>query len=216
MTELTLRLALLFLPGIICALIVEKLVPTSTWSTARLALYSLVLGLICYLLYALMDAAFICTWPPSLDLLKSLTNNQTLDFEEIFWATATAPFVGFGVSLALNRHWLNRFAKLIGVSNRFGNLDVWARIFASTDMKDSWLVVRDFDHDLSFEGWVSEFSETYDVNELLLRDVRVYQGSTAAFLYAVDSMYLTRTKDELSIEFRRSALQSEPEGKSNA
>jgi len=194
---------------------VEKLVPTSTWSTARLALYSLVLGLVCYLIYALLDAALICKWPPSMDLLKSLTDNNPLDFAEIFWATVTAPFVGLGVSLALNRHWLNRFAKVIGVSNKFGDIDVWARTFNS-DLTDAWVVVRDFDHDLSFEGWVNAFSETYDVNELLLRDVRVYQSSTAAFLYAVDSIYLTRAKDELSIEFRRGEPQSRTGGKANA
>jgi len=215
MTELTLRLALLFLPGIICALLVEKLVPTSVWSTARLALYSLVLGLVCYLLYALLDAAWICKWPPSVDLLKSLTNNSPLDFEEIFWATVTAPFVGLGVSLALNRHWLNRFAKVIGVSTKFGDIDVWARTFNSPDLAGAWVVVRDFDHDLSFEGWVNALSETYDVNELLLRDVRVYQSSTATFLYAVDSMYLTRAKDKLTIEFRRGEPQSNT-GKANA
>src|SRR5258708_809289 len=106
MTELTLRLALLFLPGIICALMVESLVPTSEWSTARLALYSLVLGLVSYLLYAIFDALLILRWPPSVDLLKSLTTDTPLHFEEIFWATMIAPLVGFGVSLALNRHWL--------------------------------------------------------------------------------------------------------------
>src|SRR5271168_5221417 len=118
MTDLTFRLVLLFLPGIICALMVEKLVPTRVWPTARLALYALLLGLICYLLYALMKAGLQRRWPPSIDLLKSLTDSNQLDFEEIFWATATAPFVGLGVSLALNRHWLNRFAKVIGASNK--------------------------------------------------------------------------------------------------
>jgi Family of unknown function (DUF6338) len=216
MTELTLRLALLFLPGIICALLVEKLVPTGVWSTARLALYSLVLGLTCYLFYALVDAVLICKWPPSIDLLKSLTANSPLDFEEIFWATAIAPFVGLGVSLALNRHWINRFAEVIAVSKKFGDLDVWARTFNSPDLTEAWVVVRDFDHDLSFEGWVKAFSDTYEVNELLLINVRVYQSSTAMRLYDVESMYLTRARDNLSIEFRRGEPQTDTGGKANA
>ena len=124
--------------------------------------------------------------------------------------------MGLGVSLALNRHWINRLAKLIGVSKKFGDVDGWARTFNSSDLTDTWVVVRDFDHDLSFEGWVNAFSQTYDVNELLLRDVRVYQSSTATFLYAVESMYLTRAKDKLTIEFRRGEPQSETGGKTNA
>ncbi len=202
MNELTVRLALLFLPGIICALFVEKLVPTRAWSTARLALYALVLGLACYLTYALLDAAFARRWPPTVDLLKSLADNKALDFTEIFLTTAAAPFVGLVVSLTLNGHWLNRLAKTIHVSNKFGEIDVWARTF-NFSVTDAWVVVRDFDHDLAFEGWVNAFAETYDLNELLLRDVRVYQSSTSKFLYEVDSIYVTRPKDNLTIEFRR-------------
>lgn len=89
--------------------------------------------------------------------MKSLTADSPLDFEEIFWATVIAPLVGLGVSLALNRHWINRFAKVIRVSKKFGDIDVWARTFNSPDFTDAWVVVRDFDHDLSFEGWVDAF-----------------------------------------------------------
>ena len=123
-SELTIRLALLFLPGIISALLVEKLVPTSEWSTARLALYSLVLGLGCYLIYALGEATIFRTWPPHIDLLKSLTDGGPLDFTEIFLTTGISPFVGLLASLTLNRHWISRFAKLIRVSKKFGELDV--------------------------------------------------------------------------------------------
>lgn len=205
---MTVRLALLFLPGIICALIVEKLVPTGAWSTARLALYALVLGLVCYLTYALFDAAFAGRWPPTVNLLKSLADNRALDLNEIFLATTAAPFVGLAVSLALNSHWLNRFARTIHVSSKFGGIDVWALTFNSLDVTSSWVVVRDFDRDLAFEGWVDAFAESYATNELLLRDVRVYQSSTSAFLYEVDSIYITRPKDNLTIEFRTWGLDS--------
>jgi hypothetical protein len=96
----------------------------------------------------------------------------------------------------------NRVAKTIHVSNKFGEIDVWAQSF-NLSVKDAWIVVRDFDHDLAFEGWVNAFAEAYDVNELLLREVKVYQSSTSRFLYEVDSVYLTRPKDRLTIEFRR-------------
>jgi hypothetical protein len=65
------------------------------------------------------------------------------------------------------------------------------------------VVVRDLDHDLAYDGWVNAFSDTYDANELLLRDVKVYQSSSAQLLYELDSVYLTREKDELTIEVRK-------------
>src|SRR5216684_6432613 len=113
-TELGLHLTLLFLPGIICALLVERVVPTSEWSTARLALYSLVLGLICYLVYSLFDAIYVGAWPPPVSLLRSLNGNSPLDFPEIFWVTvAVAPLVGLAVSFVLAKHLINKFAKFI-------------------------------------------------------------------------------------------------------
>ena len=63
-------------------------------------------------------------------------------------------------------------------------------------------MVRDFETDLAYEGWVNAWSDTYEVNELLLRDVKVYKSSTAELLYEVDSVYLTRAKDRLTIEIR--------------
>jgi hypothetical protein len=201
-TELGLRLALLFLPGIVCALLVEKLVPTSEWSTSRLALYSLVLGLICYLLYGLFYAAYTKTWPPAVSAFRSLAdNNSPLDFSEILWTTAIAPVAGILVSLALNSHWINRIAKTIRVSDKFGDLDVWARTFNSTDVV--WVIVRDFEHDLAYDGWVEAFSDTYDENELFLRDVKVFKGTTAFLLYELDAVYITRHKDDLTIEIRK-------------
>jgi len=185
-TEVTLRLALLFLPGIVAALLVETLVPTRDWSTARLALYSLVLRLICYLTYALLKAAFSCHWPPSIDLFKSLTTSASLDLQEITLTTAISPLVGLLVSPSLTSHWINRFAQVIRVSDKFGDLDVWARVFNSRDIL--WVAVREFEQNVVYDGWVEAFSDTYDANELFLRDVRVFQSSTSLFLYELDGV----------------------------
>lgn len=206
-TEVSLRLALLFLPGIVAALLVEKIVPTRDWSTARLALYSLVLGLICYLSYALLKAGFLHQWPPSVDLFKSLATSAPLDLQEIVLTTAISPLVGLLVSLSLTGHWINRFARLIRVSDKFGDLDVWARVLNSTDVQ--WVTVRDFEHNVVYDGWVQAFSDTYDANELFLRDVQVFQSSTSLFLFELDGVYLTRPKDNLTIEIRKSSI---PEG----
>jgi uncharacterized membrane protein len=213
-TEVTLRLALLFLPGIVAALLVEKLVPTRDWSTARLALYSLVLGLVCYLTYALLKAGVLCQWPPSVDLFKSLAASAPLDLQEIILTTTISPLVGLLVSLSLTGHWINRFAQSINVSDKFGDLDVWARVFNSPDIL--WITVRDFERDLVYDGWVQAFSDTYDANELFIRDVKVFQSSTSLPLYELDGVYIARSKDTLTIEIRKNAVPNGTGEQSNA
>lgn len=142
-------MALLFFPGIISALLVEKLVTTLTWSDFRFAPYSLVLGLSSYLLYAIGLAAIRCKWPPDVALLGALNGKSVLSYEEIFVVTGIAPLV-FAVSFVLNHHWLNRIAKGLGVSKRFGDRDVWSYTFNSSDVTDYWVVVRDLNRDLAF------------------------------------------------------------------
>jgi hypothetical protein len=200
-TELSFRLALIFLPGIVAALLVEKLVSTRDWSTARLALYSLVLGLSCYLIYAVLKALYLWQWPPHINLFRSIAAGGSLDLFEIICTTMISPMVGILVSFSLNNHWINRFGHAIHVSDKFGALDVWARTFNSPEI--SWVVVRDLDRNLAYDGWVEAFSDTYDANELFLRDVKVFESTTSLFLYELEAVYLTRAKDKLTIEIRK-------------
>ena len=71
-TELSVTLTLLFFPGVICVLLVERLVPTREWSSFRFPLYSFVLGVGCYLLYSLIAAALQWSWPPDVSFVKAL------------------------------------------------------------------------------------------------------------------------------------------------
>ena len=116
-----------------------------------------------------------------------------ISYEEILIVAGFfAPLVSFVVALVLNRHWLNRFAKKVKVGKRFGDSDVWSFTFNSSDLTDDWIVVRDFERDLAFEGWVNAFAETAEANELLLRDVKVYRSTTSELLYEINSLYVTR------------------------
>jgi len=205
MTEFALRIVLLFFPGILCALLVESLVPTRGWSDTRFALYSLVLGLGSYLTFALGMAIIHWEWPPKIWFFRALTSQGPLDldYREILSVSGIALVIGLLVCTGLNKHYLHKAAQRVRISGKFGDLDVWAYMFNSSDLTDRWVVVRDFARDLAFEGWVSAFSETASDNELLLREVVVYQSSTSLKLYDVESVYLSRKKDELTIEFRK-------------
>ena len=164
---------------------------------------ALVLGLVCYVAYAVALALWQERWPPDVYFVRAVDDARAVSYGEIAWVTFVAVLVGFAVSLAVDRHWLNRFAKFAGISDKFGNLDVWSFTFNSSDVTDYWVVVRDIGHDLAFEGWVNAFSDTADPNELLLRDVRVYTNKSAEFLYAVDYLCVARKREDLTIEFRK-------------
>ncbi|MFI5398319.1 MAG: DUF6338 family protein [Candidatus Binatia bacterium] len=203
MSELSVTLTLLLFPGVICALLVEQLIPTREWSSFRFPLYSFVLGFACYLIYAIILAGLQCRWPPDVSFVKVLASKDATavysSLSEIFCVTLLALPVAAVVSFVLNHKWLHKVAAAINVTQKFGDLDVWAFVFNSNVTE--WVTVRDIKNDLMYQGWVHAFSETSAPNELLLRAVRVFRNSTGDELYETDALYLSRDPGELTLEF---------------
>jgi hypothetical protein len=131
-----------------------------------------------------------------------LTENKTvLDFREIAGVTVVSIVVALVIAFATNRHWLHRIAKRYGISRKFGHLDVWVYAFDSPDVR--WATIRDLQHNFMFTGYVRAFSDVETNAELVLTDVIAYNEATGAKLYEADRMYLSRKKDDITIEFPR-------------
>ena len=66
-----------------------------------------------------------------------------------------------------------------------------------------WVVIRDPDQELMFEGWIELYSESHERDEFFLRDVKVYRNSTGVELYSTPGIYLPRKRTSLLVEFPR-------------
>lgn len=209
LSELTLRLLLIFFPGIIANIIIVNLTNHRNRDFKFFLLYSYIMGLLSYLvLYVVVflnnKIVIIRGLTPSwkVSFFNVLTDGKsTITFSEVFWATIVSILLGFVVTKLINDKFLHKFAKKYNISRVFGEPDVWGYIFESPDVE--WALIRDIPNDLMYEGWVEAFSDTYENNELFLREVMVYRNSTSEFLYKLDGLYVTRKKDELLIEFRK-------------
>lgn len=159
LTQLTLQVFLLFFPGIICALVVEALTPDASRSNSglgRLLIASFVLGISTYLvLFAGKSLLhFVCGVPGdvSLTFFEFLANaDGTINWGEITVAALLAVPLGFAVAAVLEHNLLHRVANAISASRQYGDLDVWSLMLNSPEVV--WVVVRDLQHDLMYEGW---------------------------------------------------------------
>ena len=96
--------------------------------------------------------------------------------------------------------FFNRFARFIGLTKTFGELDVWGYLM---NMKEVvWVTVRDHKNDLIYDGWVQAFSDDSKDAEILLRDVSLYKNSTGEKLYQAGAVYISRNREDISIECR--------------
>jgi hypothetical protein len=144
--------------------------------------------------------------------VQSLSNNKLpLNFWEIFFATLLSIPMGFIVSLFINKKVLHKLAKKLKVSNKFGEIDVWSYIMNA--QMPEWVVVRDIENDLMYEGWIQAFSDSTERDELFLRDVRVFTNKTAKELYEVPALYLPKNRKNLTIEFRERQINDNMEEK---
>lgn len=206
LSALTLRVLLLFFPGVLCAMIVHALTAHRERTTAQFLTNAFVLGVSTYLLLAgVRTAADGCAqlagWhrPPRITFFEVLTGESArLSWGEIALSAVVAVLLALLVSAALNHNLLHRAAVWLNVSRRFGEADVWG--FFLNSPRVIWVAVRDLGTDTMYEGWVDAFSDTGTTPELLLRSVTVSRSSTGTKLYECERVYLARDKASLIIE----------------
>lgn len=206
-SDLTVRLIVLLIPGILAALIVEKLTHHRPWSAFTFALNSVLLGFGSYAFHQLI----LCVWelkalssespynPKTITFWTSLFDKDTsISLAEVALTCIFAVIIGYLVSASIHHKLVFRIAKQFGVSNKFGDEDVWAYFLNSKDVE--WIWVRDHSRGLVYEGWVQLFSVTTTIRELLLREVRVYTNDSSEFLYEVPAMYISRATPDITIQ----------------
>ena len=204
-SEFFFKLLLLFFPGILCAYSVDHLTTHRPREWFFFLLQSFVFGLIAYFLYWLGLNLVHSLWPNKVTLdmnfMHALVDSGVpFSFQEI----AIVSVVGIALSCLIivgsRFKMLNRFANRIGITNKFGELDVWGYML---NMKDVvWVTVRDHVNDVIYDGWIQAFSDDSQDAELLLRDVSLYKNSTGKRLYQVGAVYLSRNREDISIECR--------------
>jgi hypothetical protein len=215
-SEFAFNLLLLFFPGLICAFLVDQLTVHRPRENFFFIIQSFVLGLISYFSYwVLLRTASIC-FPgkvnSSLTFLRTLTNSNVLySFKEIVYVTLCAIVIGLIGTAASNYKILNLFAQKIRITDKFGDLDVWGYFMNVKEIV--YVTVRDHNNDLIFDGWIQAFSDDSKDAEIFLRDVTVYKNSTGKKLYNVEAMYISRNRQDISIECRKFEINSKYEYK---
>jgi hypothetical protein len=201
-SEFTLKIILLFLPGIVSFLIVDKLTNHKEFKLYQILIYSLLFGFFCYYFYYLLIIVWKILFKGEIyfSFFNALIDKESvLDFKEIAYVTMLSIFVGFISTAFINYKILNKFARKFKITKKFSDIDVWSYLMNSENTE--WVVIRDIKNDLMYEGWIKAFSDSTEKDELFLQDVKVYKNSTAEELYMIPGLYLPVKRENLVIEF---------------
>ncbi len=196
-SELTLKLILLLIPGAIASILFEKLTIHKKWETFQFTAHSILFGAFSYLLaqciwmiFDASDLSFVNFWAnlPAKDISYTI----------IIKAIVASIITGFVAAAFDNYKIINRLGNAIEVTRKYGDQNLFTFFLDKKDVNEVY--VHDLEKNITYHGSVLYFSETEELKELVLNDVKVYNYETAELAYKVDKIYLVRPKDKLDFE----------------
>ncbi len=198
LSEFTFKIILLFIPGLISFVIFDALTSHPEKKLHRVLIESLLFGFLNYFVYFLYtELPFIDTQFSFLDTLT--IENATLNFAEILKVSGLSILIALIFSRISNRKFLYRISRKLRITGKHGYVDLWSYLIDS-DIPN-WVIIRYIENDLMYEGWVGGFSDSTEIDELFIRDVKVYQNSTGSLLYSTPGLYIPTKRENLTIEF---------------
>ena len=196
-SALTVRLLLLFAPGIIWSFMLNLYTIHRERSRFFFSLQSLIFGLSCHLVLWFVS---LCVPYFTVSLFHALLNEDIeIRAEEIFLSCVIAIGAGTAHCYIYNKKLVNILFRKAGITKKYGDESVWS-YFLNTD-NDPWVYVRDLEHDLCYQGYIDSYSDENNKHELLLYNVAVHNNSTGEKLYSLQKLYLPLKDDCFSLEF---------------
>ena len=198
------RIIFLAVPGIVSYMLFRKLsgrTKREKWEElCQVILFSLII-------YGTYSA---CVWffglfglgRGELIFFKAVFNESvSIEWDEIIIACLLGIPVAFIASVIHTYKLINLFGRLIRVTRRFGDEDVWDFFHnLPKEVGHEWVFVRDHKTGLVYFGWIYAYSDSEKERELLMVDVDVYTNDESKFLYEAGMMYLCRDRYDLTIE----------------
>ena len=210
------QLVIVFLPGIIFVGIFRHLTIGPERSQFVLISQVLVFGILSYIALDTLIGLYNWVFTPDhkfalynieiWQMLLNINNEEIQSYDgllaDVFWAcTLTIPLSSIA-SLLYQEKFLLSIAKIVGVSNKFGDDDTWNYYLNAKEI--DWVVVRDYKQQIAFFGRLVFFSGPEKKREIVLKDVSVNREATdeneAEKLYEVPSIYLELESGNFSIE----------------
>lgn len=209
-TEFAFRLIILFLPGIIIYTLIDALTNQKEHKTQQAVVYSILYGLSSYITYFIIIKIitalfFLCTrewYNIPIHLFDTISKNQGICFPEIAVVSFISVILGFFLAYVRTHKWLHRIAHHLNITRKHGDIDCFSFFVWSKNLKSPWVIVRDFQHDWAYFGWLAAHSVgTSERDELLLFDVTIYENISGNEVRKTPSVYIPLKRENLVIEF---------------
>lgn len=195
-SELTLKLIIILIPGAIATRIYQKVSIHEKWTSFQFMVNSIVFGGFSYLLTEFfVDLGF-----GDKRLVKFWSNLpvESIPYDLVIKTCITGILIGLVISAFDHYKLINWFAKKIRISNKYGDENLYSYFLNGNSIKEVY--IRDLDNNTTYHGLIDSYSEQDAFCEIVLYDVVVYANDTGDEAYRIDKIYLSRPKEKITIE----------------
>lgn len=192
----TFKLLFLLIPGILATIIFKRLTIHSNWTNFQFTYSAFLFSGLSYLLTGLIVDRINNT--SNLTSLLNTLPNQVLPVYDVLYACIGALLLSVIIAYMDHFKVLNRSARILKCSNKYGDEDLFYYFLTSKDVKEIYL--RDIQNGLTYHGILESFSTKNGYHEILLRAVDVYKYKNSKLLYSLDKIYISKNSTDLVIE----------------
>lgn len=216
MNSFAVYMAIIFFPGIIATIICENItIHIVKWGSFKYILYSFFFGVSSYIL----EQIVYFTIPHLSTFIQSTIENGLLSarilplihyvitdyrippkiIANIIVAIILSPAVAIIFSFVHNKKLLNRLAMKIKVSEKYGDESLYYLFASQRDV--GYVVINEKEKNLTYQGILSSVSITGYIQEIILKDVEVYNYETSELVYASPCIYISKAPGGFTIEY---------------
>lgn len=197
-SEFTLKIIIILIPGAIAALIYERLTIHKKWSSFEFITMSILFGGISYLVAETFHNNLHFLNKDTLSDFWANLPTKEIPFNAVISASVAALFVGLFATAIDHFKLVNKFGKLIRITNKYGDENLYSHFLNARTITEVY--IRDKKNNLTYHGDIESFSETNEFKEIVLSDVKVYGYEDSEFYYHIAKLYLARHQDDFTME----------------
>ncbi len=136
-SELTLKLIFVLIPGALASLLFEKLTIHKPWNSFKFIAHSILFGVLAYLMTGwfieIINWTFKSEWN-TLELMENIRSKK-IPFVEIGQASIAGILLGFASSAIDHYKLINRFAARLKISNKYGDINLYSHFLNSPNIR---------------------------------------------------------------------------------
>lgn len=207
MNQLVITVIVILFPGILAAVVCDKITIHSNWTSFKFGLYALLLGVAAYCvlqsLVFLWDVKHMYkgtfeSWTQLKIWSSAIKTGAKLEPWEVIASSFLSIPTALFASWIVNYKVITKIAQTLRFTTKFGDENLYS-YYLNTDELD-WIYIRDIENKLTYQGKIHSHAENDHMQEIVLTEVSVYSYENSEHLYDIPTIYMSRPLGTLIIE----------------